>query len=415
MRANSIFLFFIFFGPNPTQRVINMLLYSFREEEFGYTLVGEGGEIALVAPDAREHLKIGEHIECEKYRLRKFRVSIPFRLQAPLITMVEVTKQCNLSCGHCYLRAGEQRENEFDTKDVYSVLDDLKRMKAFHILITGGEPFLRSDIVDIINYAQKCGFFIEVVTNGTLLTKEILSQIESRERTSFALSFLGGLQAGLTNEEAFNLMKEKIMLVKNEGFTPMCWYIVTKLNLDYKAEVAQWCLENGIMNNHQDIMPIGRAIGNTDLLLDVGDVQKNLDETDEDDEDRGREKTAFDVCYILEHSAKACKGGRTFAYICANGDVYPCSNCAADELYVAGNLYENSLPEIWQTSFKDILAFTWNDFQGCKTCELDQSSVLGQFCKLRCPPLSRILYGDPLYCGATEYAKEISKYRFYPL
>ncbi|KYK37828.1 MAG: radical SAM protein [Theionarchaea archaeon] len=388
-----------------------MLLSNFRQEEFGYTVVGSRGEMAIVTPEAKNHLRIGKSLDIDKYKPRRLRISLPFHLKAPLVTMVEVTKKCNLRCGHCYLDAGEPRENEMDTEGIYRVLDELKEIKAFHILITGGEPFVRSDIVDIINYAQKCGFFVQIITNGTLLSDTLLSQIEDRGRVSFAITYLGGLQAGFSNDEAFTLLKKKIALIRSHEFPVMCWYCVTKLNLDKKLEIHQWCVDNNVDTNHQDVMPIGRCRGNIALLLDINDIEKNLEEAEEDDERDYR--SAFDMCYILEHSARVCKGGRTFAYICSNGDVYPCSNCAAEKLFLAGNLNESPFLDLWEDSFKDIRGITWDDFKGCKTCELHLNPAPGQFCKLRCPPFSKILYGDPLYCGATEYAKAISTRRFY--
>ena len=61
-----------------------------------------------------------------------------------------------------------------------------------------------------------------------------------------------------------------------------------------------------------------------------------------------------------------CKGGRSFAHITSNGDVFPCSNCAMENIFIAGNIRENSLLNIWNNSFKDMRKIQYSDFEKCK-------------------------------------------------
>lgn len=399
-----------------------MQIKDFREEKFGYAVIGTRGEVCLATQKAKDHLRVGAHLDENEYKPTVLTVNDPFRLEAPLIVMLEVTRQCNLTCGHCYISAGEPRENEMDTETIYKVLDELKKLKVFTIFITGGEPFLRSDITDIINYAEKCNFTIQIVTNGTLLTDTVLSQIRNRESMGFGISYLGGLDNGFSDDEAFSLLKEKVKLLKKYNFNVSVWFCVTKLNIDKMYEVGEWCLQNGVWPAFQSVMSNGRCREHPFLALDVSDVEayvKGLcvyddnEHTDIASKEKAKDyKNVFDICYALEFSAAACKGGRTFAYICSNGDVYPCSNCAGEDLFRAGNLYDSTLSDIWKKSFQDMRAFTWNDFKGCETCELNASLGENQFCKLRCAAVSKALYDDPLYCGATEYTKAISKHRF---
>lgn len=398
-----------------------MLVEDFREEEFGYILVGKRGDVHVVGLEARDHLNAGKILDEGNYRLTKMKVKIPFHLRSPLIVMLEVTKRCNLACKHCYIYAGEPREKEMNKEAIYKILDELKRIKVFHVFITGGEPFTRSDILDIINYAEECDFFIQIVTNGILLRETLLSHFRNRGHIGFGISYLGGLGNGLNNVEAFEILKDRIGLLKKYGFPAQCWFSVTKLNLDFMYDVGKWCLDNGVLPVYEDAMLLGRCKENSHLVLDVDDVEKNMKGLEVMNVDQPTEphrrvrdqlsksEDVFDICYALEHSVKACKGGRSFVYICSNGDVYPCSNCASENLFLAGNLYEKPFSEIWEKSFKDMREITWNRFKGCETCELNMDYVAGQFCKLRCPPLSKVLYDDPLYCGAGSYAKAISK------
>ena len=69
------------------------------------------------------------------------------------IVALEVTKRCNLSCIHC--RASSENINykkELTTNEYYELLDEILKVSKPIIILTGGEPFLRSDIFDIASY-----------------------------------------------------------------------------------------------------------------------------------------------------------------------------------------------------------------------------------------------------------------------
>jgi radical SAM protein with 4Fe4S-binding SPASM domain len=89
----------------------------------------------------------------------------------------ELTFRCNLRCVHCYcnlpLNDLEAIEKELKTEQVFDILDQIAEAGCLWLLITGGEPFLRKDFLDIYTYAKKKGFLINIFTNGTLLTPEI--------------------------------------------------------------------------------------------------------------------------------------------------------------------------------------------------------------------------------------------------
>jgi len=53
-------------------------------------------------------------------------------------------------------------------KEIYNILDQLKKLNVFCIVFSGGEPLLNKNILPIIHYASKLNFIITLVTNGTL-------------------------------------------------------------------------------------------------------------------------------------------------------------------------------------------------------------------------------------------------------
>ena len=101
----------------------------------------------------------------------------------PLQIFFELTYDCNLRCKMCQFlplisnyHESEDKKNELTTDEVKSVIDQIPRWSL--ITFTGGEPFLRNDFIDILKYTSKKNTF-HVVTNGTLLDKELVNNLVS--------------------------------------------------------------------------------------------------------------------------------------------------------------------------------------------------------------------------------------------
>lgn len=97
---------------------------------------------------------------------------------SPLRVMFELTYRCNFSCQHCYVPQSYRKYNELKTKEVFSLLDQLRDIGCFYLGFTGGEPFTREDIIEILWYAKRCGFELIIYTNGSLINEKIASQLE---------------------------------------------------------------------------------------------------------------------------------------------------------------------------------------------------------------------------------------------
>lgn len=93
-----------------------------------------------------------------------------FKLSAPIEVRIEVTRECNLKCIHCYNDSQEKIENELTHSEFLRVVDQLEKMGAFDVVLGGGEPFLRKDIWDILQYMVG-KFKLAVITNGTCIGK----------------------------------------------------------------------------------------------------------------------------------------------------------------------------------------------------------------------------------------------------
>ncbi|MEK7868631.1 MAG: radical SAM protein, partial [Candidatus Omnitrophota bacterium] len=81
-----------------------------------------------------------------------------------------ITKECNLSCRHCYRDAGEKAKGELTTREAKDLLCEIKKAGFNLVIFSGGEPLLRNDIYELINYANRLGLISSLGTNGLLLS-----------------------------------------------------------------------------------------------------------------------------------------------------------------------------------------------------------------------------------------------------
>jgi len=90
----------------------------------------------------------------------------------PLALAHEVTMECNLKCKFCtYWR--ERRKDERDLEEIKGIIRQAKELGVGMYCVTGGEPLLRSDIVEILKYASSENMITSLVTNGALLADKI--------------------------------------------------------------------------------------------------------------------------------------------------------------------------------------------------------------------------------------------------
>ena len=94
----------------------------------------------------------------------------------PIVGSLEVTFRCNLRCVHCYVAHGHRGiagKQELTYTEICGILDQIVDEGCLWLLLTGGEPLLRPDLLDICTYAKGKGLLLTLFTNGTLITPRI--------------------------------------------------------------------------------------------------------------------------------------------------------------------------------------------------------------------------------------------------
>lgn len=94
----------------------------------------------------------------------------------PISAQIELTYRCNLNCVHCYCK-GYKGGEELTASEWKNIIDELSSAGTIYLTITGGEPLLREDFLEIYKYAKKKGFLISLFTNGILLNDKLIKYL----------------------------------------------------------------------------------------------------------------------------------------------------------------------------------------------------------------------------------------------
>lgn len=95
----------------------------------------------------------------------------------PLNGFAELTYRCNLNCIHCYCKGSEDKDKELTTKEWKKQLEEIRKEGCLWLTLTGGEPLLREDFLEIYSCAREKGFIIAIFTNGQEFRKEIIDYL----------------------------------------------------------------------------------------------------------------------------------------------------------------------------------------------------------------------------------------------
>ena len=153
------------------------------------------------------------------------------------VVVWNMTKRCNLRCVHCYAFAEDENYtgDELSTDEGRALMDDLASFGSPVILFSGGEPLLREDLADLIDYAVKKGLRAVISTNGTLITPE-----KARIFARYNLSYIGVSLDGLSEvndtfrgvKGAFARAIEGIRNAREAGIKVGLRFTINKRNVD---------------------------------------------------------------------------------------------------------------------------------------------------------------------------------------
>lgn len=117
--------------------------------------------------------------------------------RVPLSGSIELTYRCNLRCQHCYVSHGHTGipgKEELSFPEIRNVFDQIVAQDCLWLLITGGEPLMRRDFLDIYIYAKRVGLLITLFTNGTMITPKIADFLAEYRPFNLEITLYGRTQ-----------------------------------------------------------------------------------------------------------------------------------------------------------------------------------------------------------------------------
>ena len=263
---------------------------------------------------------------------------------------LEITQNCNLICRHCYEGASRtERKPEMSLKDYRFAIDTLKQVGVDRIQLVGGEPLMHSRITQLIEYVKGKFSFIEIFTNGTLLTDELL-ELMKNSGVSLALSVYSEKPALHDYVTRVNGSYDKTYAHIKKALDKGIQVRIASVEMKGIPKPSIRCFD---VPQRSDLPRLtGRAsmaLYNRDMLrrkLITKDTFKS---------------PIFAEDYYRNKVVHNCFGNQF--YIDYSLDVYP---CAMERRMRYGNLRSGKISEIINNQWTK---FTKDKIEGCKDCE----------------------------------------------
>lgn len=302
----------------------------------------------------------------------------------PLISSIqfELSSRCNERCIHCYIPNSKKNTGiDMPLIKIKKIIDEFASMGGLSVTLSGGEAFLHKDIIDIVKYCREKDLKITILSNLLSLKDEQIIELKKANLSLIQVSLysMDPEKHDLITTVKGSFVKTKqaieklveadipvqiscpIMKANKEGYADVLDYarsLKIKAQTDY-IMMAQANLDTSNLANRL-------SLEETEVLLK--DII--IHDTQYKDETLKQKSITEEIAFDLERYKKQpiCGVGYDNCCITANGDVYP---CAGWQGYVIGNVYKETLKDIWENSpkVKELRKITNASFPQCIECE----------------------------------------------
>lgn len=297
----------------------------------------------------------------QKLLLKKFEILYKCdKITPPIFVVWDSTKRCNLDCIHCGSHANKQ--GELSTKEVKNILDQLSSFGVRYFQITGGEPLLREDLVEVLLYADGKGLSTSFASNGYYIDEDIVRSV-SKANVSLIQTSIDGTKdihnSIRKSPESFDRAINAIRLLKSHSSSKIC-VATTAMpqNIDSLVHLKEELITLGIdFWNVGTVMPVGKAKSNHSLFLSKEQFgclmrfiiasKKTINiEVGENFPYLGKWER------LIRRTPKICPVGIFSCCIGVDGHVRGCPDQPETDYYREGNIQTETFQEIWEKAFK---------------------------------------------------------------
>ena len=280
-----------------------------------------------------------------------------YGLDSPICLTWELTYACNLSCTHCLSASGRRDPRELTTQQCLDIVDELSAMKVFYINIGGGEPTVRPDFWEIVDYAVGKRIGVKFSTNGIKITPEIAQKIANSDYIDVQIS-LDGATAEVNDyvrgPGSYDTAMRALGYLHEAGTKDIKLSVVcTRQNIPQLDEFKAIADRYGAQLRLTRLRPSGRAVDVWDELHPLPHQQREIYDWLLA---HGDNVLTGDSFFHLSAYGQAlpglnlCGAGRVVCLIDPIGDVYACPFAIHDE-FLAGNVLEDGgFETVWRAS-----------------------------------------------------------------
>ncbi|MBK6438437.1 MAG: mycofactocin radical SAM maturase [Candidatus Microthrix sp.] len=278
-------------------------------------------------------------------------------LEAPICLTWELTYACNLACRHCLSSSGRRNPAELSTEECFGVVDELQRLGVFYVNLGGGEPMLRRDFFDIVNYSTDHQVGVKFSTNGTYIDASAARRLASMDYLDIQVSIDGATEAvndNVRGDGSFASARAAMDHLAAADFGAFkISVVVTRQNVDQLDDFRAIADEYGAQLRITRLRPSGRGADTWDELHPTQAQQRDLYHWLLDRPDVLTGDSFFHLNALGSEQLPGlnlCGAGRVVCLIDPIGDVYACPFVIHDE-FLAGNVRDaGGFTGVWKGS-----------------------------------------------------------------
>ncbi|WP_420123752.1 mycofactocin radical SAM maturase [Nakamurella sp.] len=278
-------------------------------------------------------------------------------LDSPICLTWELTYACNLACAHCLSSSGRRDPRELTTAECKAVIDELERMQVFYVNIGGGEPTVRPDFWELVDYATAHKVGVKFSTNGIKINAEVAQRLAASDYVDVQISLDGATAEVNDYVRGRGSYATAIRAMENLAAAGMVNFkisvVCTRQNIDqldaFKAIADRYSAQLRLTR----LRPSGRGADVWDELHPTAAQQRQLYDWLVAN---GENVLTGDSFFHLAAYGEAlpglnlCGAGRVVCLIDPVGDVYACP-FAIHEKFLAGNVRSpGGFRTVWRES-----------------------------------------------------------------
>lgn len=267
----------------------------------------------------------------------------------------EITNTCNYHCSYCIFSSEAIKyENELTTVEVKRAIKELKDNNFTYIKFTGGEPFTRKDMTEILKYGAELGFDMDISTNASLITENIARELKDINFPMVHVSLDGADKNShefVRGKDTFERTLRGIKYLKENDIYTRIGTVIYKKNEDKLEDIVKLAIE---LNANEIIFSFMEAVGRLDgddTIISkkaIDEVRNEINKLAQKYEKQIKVKYSFTENKVC-NSEECCPAVKKFLYINNLGQVSPCT------WVVANNSEYQSKLTLKNNTFREII------------------------------------------------------------